>query len=648
MNRSRAMWLRAVMLAVVVGVLLSSCGSLAAHTPSKEGGVVTYAELPSTVPNYILPLESSTYYTDPNAGQFANIMWPSLYVVGVHNSLAVNGRASVADLPVFSDKNTVVTITLKHWYWSNGQPVTARDVVFWMNLVSAASDPNAPAIGSSSKPGPGWGDASPGKFPENVVSYRQTGTYTVVLRFNASYSPSWLLYTELTQIFPIPQSAWDKLTTGGAVGNYDQQAAPRTLLPVTASQTCSNCYVPTDPGTATSGALGVAEYLNSQSETLATYDSNPLWKVVSGPFALSRFNSSGYVKLVPNRGYSGSPKAVVSAFEEIPYASDVAEFAALRTKSVDVGYIPAEDLTDKASLARLGYGLSPWNVLSANLALYNFTDPTVGPIFSKLYFRQAFQSLIDQPEYIKEFTDGIGSVSTGPVPTFPAHNVWESSLEAKGVYPYEPSKAVSLLKAHGWTVRPGGVSTCTKPGSGAGECGTGVKLNQPASFSLLYDNDEVAMTDEVEAMQSTMKRLAGIELTVKGAPFADVVGVAFGNCSVTKPCSSWELLDWGDAGYDLTYPTAFPSGDVFFSTVNQGDWVSATNSANINATLSAPTEAAAVAAMHKYENYVAKEVPMWMLPNGPYQLTMYQTDLKGFVPQSVFPDLFPQYYRLTK
>jgi peptide/nickel transport system substrate-binding protein len=29
---------------------------------------------------------------------------------------------------------TKVTITLKHYLWSNGTPVTARDVVCWLNM----------------------------------------------------------------------------------------------------------------------------------------------------------------------------------------------------------------------------------------------------------------------------------------------------------------------------------------------------------------------------------------------------------------------------------------------------------------------------------------------------------------------------------
>jgi peptide/nickel transport system substrate-binding protein len=66
-----------------------------------------------------------------------------------------------------------------------------------------------------------------------------------------------------------------------------------------------------------------------------------------------------------------------------------------------------------------GYSYSPWYSYGFNYFPYNFTNPTVGPIFKQLYFRQAFQSLVNQKQYVKAFEDGIGLPTNGPVPTFP-------------------------------------------------------------------------------------------------------------------------------------------------------------------------------------------------------------------------------------
>lgn len=640
------------MIGVGAALILAACGGPAAHaaTPAKGGGVVTYAELPDTAPNYISPMESSVYLDDNDGPQFSAILWPALYRLGNHNNPGIDWALSVGKPPVYSDNNTVVTITMKHWDWSNGTPITARDVIFWMNLISAVSDPNVPVIGSSSAPGPGWGDSVPGEFPENVKSYKQTGTYSMVFDLNASYNPTWFTDDELVQLIPVPQATWDRLSLSGPVGNYDESAQAEKLLAVTANQTCTDCYAPVDPGTATTGALGVAQFINTQSQDLSTYATNPIWKVVSGAFKLSQFTTSGYVKFVPNPAYSGPFKPKISAFEELPYSSDAAEFDALRSGSLDIGYVPPEDLGLRGSLEKTdGLKFSPWYTFGTTMSPFNLTNPTVGPIFQQLYFRQAFQDLINQPEYIKDFAGGIGTIDNGPIPTYPPHNSQVSPLEAKkAVFPYDPAKAVSLLKSHGWTVNPGGTSVCSKPGTGAGECGAGIKASQPANFQVLYESGQDELTNEVVAMQSTMRSKAGIDLTLKQGSFADVIGIGFVNCTFANPCSDWDIIDWATTD-TWTYDDGLATGGVFFSVagVNAGDYDSPVNTANITATETAPNAAAETKALYKYEDYVAEQVPMMMLPNGPFQLTMYKKNLKGLVPQGIYADINPQYYALT-
>jgi peptide/nickel transport system substrate-binding protein len=231
-----------------------------------------------------------------------------------------------------------------------------------------------------------------GGFPENVVSYAATGTYSLTMKLNSSYNPTWFLYNELSQVFPLPRFAWDKLSEGAPVGNYDVSAEPRELAPASAGLP-ANSYLPVNPGTATSGALGVAQFLNSQSENSAEYDTNPLWQIVDGPFRLSQYTSSGYVKMVPNKNYSGTPKPRISAFEEEPFTSDTAEFNALRTGSLTIGYVPVQDLPQRSSLEKTqGYSFSPWYGFGFVYLPLNFSNPTTGPLLRQLYFRQALQS----------------------------------------------------------------------------------------------------------------------------------------------------------------------------------------------------------------------------------------------------------------
>ncbi len=637
---------RLLLVAAGATLLVSACASAVSPTPVRKGGTVTFAEQPTAPPNYILPLASSSYFTVANLSDFSQDMYLPLYWFGKAGEPVLNKGLSVAEPPVFSDHNSVVTLNLKHWSWSNGQPVTARDVIFWMNLLSAATDPLAPTVGTTTSPGPGWGAAVPGGFPQNVASYTQTGTYQLQLKLNASYNPTWYTDNELSQIYPLPQAAWDRLSAGGTVGNYDSSAQSRALAPASAHLP-AGAYLPTDPGSASSGALGVAQFLNLQSQDLSTYATNPLWKVVDGPFVLRSFTPSGYAKLVPNSKYSGSPKPTISAFVEEPFTSDTAEYNALRTKSLTIGYIPPQDLGTKSTLEALGYRLAPWYEFGVNYSPYNFTNPTIGPVFKQLYVRQAIQSLINQPQYIKDFMGGIGAVGNGPVPSYPHGNPDQSPLEAKGqVYPYDPGRAVNLLKSHGWKVVPRGTTSCVRPGSAAGQCGTGIHLGQPLSFTMLYVSGSTELTSRMEALQSTLAAQAGITMALKSAPFGQVASQVAAGCTFATPCSTWGMSAF--ANFIWVYsPDYLPTGGELFATgagSNFGDYSSPTNNANILGTHTASTASAEQAALFRYQNYLAQQLPVAWMPSGPYQLTMYRSNLRGLVPQGIFAEIYPQLY----
>ena len=631
---------------VILGValLVVACGNTApAHTV--RGGTVTFAELPADTPTYIFPMMPGAFFGNQNLYQFSNEFFLPLYWFGDHGQPVLNRQLSIANVPIFTDGNTVVDISLKHWRWSTRHPITARDVVMWMNLLSAATDPRAPVLGSTSLPGPGWGAAVAGGFPENVVSYAATGTYTLTMKLNASYNPTWFLYNELSQVFPLPRFAWDKLSAAGAVGNYDASAEARVPAPVSAGLP-ANSYIPADPGSATSGALGVAQFLNSQSENSASYDTNPLWQVVDGPFRLSQYTSSGYVKMVPNKGYSGTPKPTISAFVEEPFTSDTAEFDALRTGSLTIGYVPVQDLPQKAALERSqGYSFAPWYGFGFVYLPLNFTNPTSGPLLRQLYLRQALQSLINQPQDIKDFDAGYGNLENGPVPTYLPGNADESPLEARSlIYPYSPTRAVTLLRDHGWSVEPGGTSYCAHPGTGPGECGAGISLHQAASLPLLVTSGSVTTTNEMEALQSTWKLHAGIDVSISQEPFNQVISTMFNSCSYAHPCRGWTIV----AGIAWTYsPDYLPTGGELFATgssSNAGDYSSPTNDANIHETHVASSASAETKALFKYQDYLARNLPVLFLPDTPLQFTMYKSNLKGLVPQDVFDIIYPQDY----
>jgi peptide/nickel transport system substrate-binding protein len=644
MLNARGRPMRTVLILVALVILLASACS-SSNVKTSGGGVVMFAEQPSQPPTYILPLESSAEESNANFAQFSNILYPPLYVFDATGKPTLDESMSLAYPPTFSQGNTVVSISLKHWVWSNGKPVTARDVIFWMNLLSAVTDPNAPAIGSSTAPGPGWGFFVPGGFPENVVSYAQTGTYKLVFHLNQAYNTTWFLYNELSQVTPIPQGTWDKLSSGGQIGSADTSAESRVPL----SSTSPRRYVPRDPGTSRSGALGVAQFLNLQAQDLATYAKNPLWQVVDGAFRMSAYTTSGFLKLVPNRHYSGIPKPTISAFEEVPFTSDSAEALSVRSGSVTIGYLPPEDVSVKGQFEKHGeYKFSAWNVYGIGYATYNFTNPTTGPIFNQLYFRQALQSLVNQRQYLSTFLSGFGAVTTGPVPSAPATQYTSTLEKGSGLYPYDPGKAKSLLAAHGWAVVPGGSTYCAQPGDGAGECGPGIKPHQSAAFTLTYPSGNTAGANIVEALQSVARQTAGIDIRLSQHPFGQVIGTEFSGCSNSTPCPNWDMATLF-VGWTFG-PDYLPTGGEIFGTgagSNAGYYSNATNDANIAATHTVTSKSAEVAAMFKYEDFLARQLPALWMPIPPVQLTMYKSTLHGVNPQGIIDQVFPQFYRFA-
>ncbi|MGC2190742.1 MAG: ABC transporter substrate-binding protein [Candidatus Dormiibacterota bacterium] len=614
----------AALVALAVGTLGS--GALTASAASSSGSsgkIVTWAEQPNSGPNYISPISGTTYFTTSNLSQFSEFIYRPLYWFGESGKPVLNDSLSLAAPPKYSNDNKTVTIDLKHWLWSNGTPITARDVTFWMNVLKAAVSPGASSVGNASAPGPSWGAYVPGLFPDNVTSYTTTGTYTVVMQLNASYNPTWFTYNELSQITPIPQKVWDKTSATSPVGNYDE----------------------TVPGTATSGALAVAQYINAESQNTSTYATNPMWQVVSGPFKVAAYNISGYVKLVPNTRYSGPVKPDVKAFEEIPFTSPESEFNELKAGDLTIGYIPQEDYSQLKLLEHTGYDTSYWDIYSTNYMPYDFSNTSVGPLFKQLYIRQAIQSLVNQKQIIKDYyVGGAGTVNNGPVPNT-KNNPFLTKLEANqnGVYPYDPAKAVSLLKDHGWKVNKGGTSTCAKPGTGAGECGAGITAGEPLQFTFLYAALGTVFTDEMTTLTSGWKQEAGIDAVVRTPePFGDVVGDAY------TPGYSWEMDNWG-AGW-IYSPDYLPTGEELWETgasSNTGNYDNAEANALIKATNVAPTAKAEIKAIDKYENYLAEQLPVLWMPNEPQALTVYSNKLTGLVPQGVFDELYPEDYRLS-
>src|SRR5215469_10990762 len=123
----------AALAVTALAVAAAGCSSQASSGPPTSGtptsgGTAVFAELPSTPPNYIFPFTSSAYISIANLNQFSYLMYRPLYWFANGTNPTLNPSLSLASKPTFSGRN--VTITLKHYMWSDGTPVTAQNVMF--------------------------------------------------------------------------------------------------------------------------------------------------------------------------------------------------------------------------------------------------------------------------------------------------------------------------------------------------------------------------------------------------------------------------------------------------------------------------------------------------------------------------------------
>jgi peptide/nickel transport system substrate-binding protein len=585
----------------------SSGGSTATGTTPVSGGTAVFAEPPSTPPTYIFPYMSSTFASDVNLFNFQYLMYRPLYWFGVGSQPTFNSSLSLADQPTFN--GTKVTINLKNYKWSNGTPVTAQDVMFWLNMETAEP---ADYLAYTN-------------FPADVKNITVVSPTELTMVLDKAYNPTWFLYNQLSQITPMP-AAWDRTASG----------------PSHCDTTVSDC-------------AAVYNYLNGQAKDVTGYVGSPIWSIVDGPWKLSAFNADGHVTFVPNKSYSGPVKPKLAAFQEVPFTTDTAEYDVLRSSSsstkINVGYLPQQNAPSKPASAAVGsnpvpgYTLSPWQTWGINYFVLNYQSTTGnGPIFKQLYFRQALEDEMNQQAVITGPLRGYGNITVGPVGSVPATQWLSPQGKAGNPFPFNPTKAKSLLTSHGWKVVPNGVTTCAKPGSGAGECGAGIKSGQGLSFNLPYATGLSWIGSEMTQLQSNAATI-GIKLNLAPKPFAQVIALAGGNCVVAKTPCNWDMANWG-GGWSFS-PDYEPTGEQLFLSgvvANSGGYTDANNDSLINKTLTNSN----LQNMYNWQDYLSAQLPVIWQPNADYQLTEVSNNLAGVTPQSTTLSINPENWYFTK
>jgi peptide/nickel transport system substrate-binding protein len=591
----------------------SSASSTAAAVP---GGTARIALPSGFTPNWIWPFVPQANANEYNTAQFQMLLYRPLYMFGNNSpSVAVNYPLSVANAPVYTDGGKTVTILMKGWKWSNGEPVDASDVIFWLNMMKA-------------EPVNFYGYV-PGLLPDNLASYRATGPDTLVLHLKSAVSSIWFTYNQLAEITPMP-AAWDVTSASAKAGSGG-------CATDTAADKWAKC-------------TAVYAFLSAQAKNAKTYATNPIWGVVDGPWKLSSFSTAAagpVTSFTANTAYSGSPKPQLAGFTYYAYTNDATEYAALKAGRLDVGYVPYQDLAPVSGNQTLpsanplgsAFNLGTGYGFGIEYVPINFNNPELGPAFKQLYVRQALQELIDQEGMVKNIARGYGYPTSGGVPSQPT-NPWTPTVQnsngGEGPYSFSVANATSLLISHGWK-NVGGVMTCQTPA----KCGTGVAAGTKLSITMNYTSGVAYFQQEASIMKSDFGQ-AGVQLNLVPQSFDTVIGETM-RCKPAEASCKWQAANYG--GSNFNGPGFEPTGESLFATgasSNPGSYSDPTEDKLINLTHTSDS----LSVFEQYATYTAEQLPFIWMPAF-YTVTATSSKLAN-VATNPLGTLLPEYWYFTK
>lgn len=480
-----------------------------------KGGTVTIAESPNAGPNWIFPVTPSANESVYTVSDFQAFSWLPVFFAPKGESPAISWSQSMAKSVSFKNSNKTVVIHLRNnWKWSNGKPVTAKDIQFFIWLLKAAVK-ISPA---------NFGNYTPGLFPDDLIGSSAPNKYTLVLKLNKTFNQNFLELSQLGVLTPLPWQAWSKTSMHGHLINFKNLA----------------------------NAKKIYKFLAKQSSNLKSYSRNPLWKVVDGPYVLKSFDAANDGnEFVWNTKYTGPGKPHIKYVKEVAFTSTQAEFNQLLQKKIDFGGVDFSNLKEVPTLKRKGYNVWGAPDFGFSYVIYNFKDQTgkFNHIIGQLYVRQALAHLQNEKAVINApgMFDKAASPAYGPVPTSPTSPFTPKSAKTNP-YPFSVTKAASIMHSHGWK-KVGGVLTCRKSTG----CGAGIPLGTTFTTNLIYSDSPAIIEQQDQAWISNAKRI-GMNIKLQADNFNHMISTyndAGGSQTVDN---EWGMMDFG--GFTgFVYPT---------------------------------------------------------------------------------------------
>lgn len=560
-----------------LAIFLTGCGSsptsAATNKPqtttkssSSHHGNVVIALGPLIGINWFLPLRPIAYNSGYDATA-ASLMYKGLFHIGQNGK--INYKRSIAQKITWNPSGTTYTITINpKWHWSNGTAVTAKDVAFTWQMIQAASSKKAV------HPWPMAGVGA-GGVPNLIQTFKVLSTQKFQIILKHPVNQLWFVYNGLPDFFPMPKMAWDKYPK-----NPTQELA----------------------------------YLGKNGNNVS------FLKVVDGPFRLISATNNAHWVFKPNTKYNGHKASLHRLIFQYE-TSDAAEFNALKTGVVQVGYLPASMYGSRKQLS--ADRLIPRPSDSIARTALNFKSSKVGNLFGNRYVREALAMGIDQPQIIKGIYNNMAVPDYGPVPTHP-HTFLAPALK-KPIYPFNPSAGKKLLLAHGFHLVHGVMEN---------------KKGQALSFSVMYVAGSTATAATIQLVQQDWLK-EGIKVHLLPTPFSTML-------HDHRHPNRWDIMTGMTWGFGGTYPTG---GGLYSShgAFNFFGYHNTTLDKLIIATHTPhKTTKGAQKALDAYQMFVAKHLPSLFMPV-PMSLEEVAKTVHGVVSteNNVTGSLAPQYWHVA-
>jgi peptide/nickel transport system substrate-binding protein len=551
--------------AAFAAALLAGCGAVANSSPSAHATPTVVVAIGGT-PNFWFPMNSAPDFTELN-GEMNHLMY--LPLVNVSHTNAVSFQQAVAQRVVANATGTVYKVYLKPGLkWSDGRPVTARDVVFAWNVMDAASQQS---------PAPPWtyGGAGMGGVPTRWASVVAQGAHEVVVTLKEPTNPQWFEHNGLTQIFPMPAFKWNRYPD-----NMTQELR----------------YI----------------------ANVASNPTNPIYRVVDGPYKFSKTSANQFWDFVPNPSYYGKRATYNVDFQY--FTSTSAQFAALKKDTLQIGTLPLSLYDSRSQLSndhlREIYSFG-FNYITPNES----AQSPVHGAFRLTYVRQALEMGINQAAIIKHFYHGLGVPAYDQVPSEPPTVFDVSNVPA---LTYNPAAAKNLLTSHGWRLANGVMTN----GS--------IKLQ----FTMLYPSGSTTTQNIAEYLANTWAQI-GVKVNLVPESGSTIFAE-----STQSQATKWAMADFGGWIYG---PDFYPTGGEFYlpnSGANNEGYSSREMTHLIDNTYISGTPAQIQSRFRAFLSYEAQQAPVLYMPYTPglYEVANSLTGFtRSFNPITGF--YYPNYWQ---